>query len=123
MTKHWCALINDSNEILDQRSDVDCDTVVTKTGLRWVPIIDDEIPSYNPETHYIVGPEFIVEEDCVRKTWNLVSKTQEEIASQKLNKINSIDSTVMSVLLYLENKTRNTPITKEEFIEILKGIG
>lgn len=117
-------LVNSNDEILEYRRDIDPSTVVTKTGFRWLPLVLTSHPAYNIETQFVVGPTHVVHDEYILQEWTVVNKTPEDIESEKISKIISIDQNVFNVLLLHENKfrelTSGTPLTKQEYILYLK---
>lgn len=116
---HTYALVNLNNEIVEYRNDIDPDLPV-KYGFKWLPVIELTHPTYNIETQNIVGPLYTVNENDITKYWNIVDKTSEEIDSEKISKILSIGPNMLNILLHYENKTRQTPLTLEEYVVYLK---
>lgn len=116
---HTYALVNLNNEIVEYRNDIDPDLPV-KYGFKWLPVIELSHPTYNIETQNIVGPLYTVNENDITKYWNIVDKTSEEIDSEKISKILSIGPNMLNILLHYENKTRQTPLTLEEYVVYLK---
>lgn len=113
------ALVDANNEIIDFRNDVDPEIPI-KEGFRWLSIVDSVRPEYNVETQNITGPFYTVNQDNIIKFWNIVDKTPDELDSDKIAKILSINPNVLKVLLMYENKLRETPLTLEEYVVYLK---
>lgn len=117
----WYALVSPENDI-DQESNAVDPTVDTKPGWRWLPIITEEPPSYNPSVSFCEGPEFRVETDQVVKYWNIRPKTDLEINNDKIQKVNLIDPVVLSALLDVYNTANNTTLTLEDYKVHLRSV-
>lgn len=114
------ALINPEEQI-SQTHVFDNDTPITKDGWRWIPIEADPRPPYNPNLQ--VAIEFQnIEPTRVYRYWQIRDKNENEIDSDKIQKINSIDADTLIVLLDLYNKTTNSSLTIEEYKIYLKTL-
>ncbi len=116
---HTYGLVNSNNEIVEYRNDVDPDLPV-KSGFKWLLIVESSFPTYNIETQNITGPFYTVNENDIIKYWSIVDKTPEEIDGEKVSKILSVGPNILNILLHYENKTRQTPLTLEEYVVYLK---
>lgn len=112
-------LVNSNNEIVEYRNDVDPDLPV-KSGFKWLLIVESSFPTYNIQTQNITGPFYTVNENDITKYWNVIDKTPEEIDGEKVSKILSVGPNILNILLHYENKTRQTPLTLEEYVVYLK---
>lgn len=117
------ALLSPDSEIVEYRSDVDPE-ITTKAGWKWVPVIDSEYPKFNQELQYTVGPKFSILDDTVVKYWDVLDKTQDQLQSEKIQKVLSIDQNTLKIFLYYENRLRlaegQTPIDLEQLVLQLK---
>ena len=49
----------------------------------WLPLEDEGVPSYDPETKVSVGPNIVVTDKKVTKSWTIRDKTEEELGVRK----------------------------------------
>lgn len=114
------ALINPDNELTMTHDFVDEEIPNTKADWKWIPVVADPRPDYNPETQVATLHEDI-EQSRVYRYWTVRDKLPYELDSDKIQKINAIDPTIMAALLDLYN-TINTPVTLDQYKEHLKSI-
>lgn len=96
------ALINPDNTIDRMSFNID-PTVDTKPNWRWIPIVDEERPPYNPELQ-VAEATVDIQETQVLRGWNIRNKTPEEIQNEKMEKVNCIEPVVITALLNHENR-------------------
>jgi hypothetical protein len=111
------ALISPEDTVDRIQSNVDPE-VQTKPGWRWLPVVDEERPPYNPELQNAIGT-VTVQETQVLRGWIIVDFTPEEILSRKTSWVNSIERAVMTALFNQENRLltleQQPTITLEEY--------
>lgn len=116
----------DLNNIVDRIEGNIDPNVSTKTGWRWLKLIEIERPPYNPDIQIAEGPVLQVFEDHVDRYWTIRDKTIFEIQAEKIQNINNIDKIILFCLHDLENKYRNIKgqpnITLDEYKQYLISI-
>lgn len=115
------ALVGSDNQIDRTHSFLTTEIPQTKQGWRWIPVEADPRPPYNPELQVATETE-IVEQQRVYRYWTVRDKTSNEIESDKIQKINAIDPTIIKALLDLYNKVSSTPLTEEEYRIYLRSL-
>ena len=115
------ALISPENQIDRTHDFIDFEIPNTKEGWRWIPVEADPRPPYNLDTQ-VVNQIEVVEETRVYRYWELRDKYDYEIESDKIQKINAIDPTIIKALLDLYNQINNSSLTIEEYKAHLKSI-
>jgi len=92
-----CALIDAQGKVID-RTIVPgpmCPPDPTGKGWRWIPIVEEAQPTYDPLTQTLSQPQEEVLSDHVRKFWNVVALPSSVIAENtRLNDINNSPDTV-----------------------------
>lgn len=96
------ALINPDNAIDRMSFNIDPD-VATKSGWRWIPIVDEERPPYDPETQVAEGTVDIQQTQVLRG-WIVRSKTAEELQNEKTTWVNNIERAEITALHNQENR-------------------
>lgn len=124
MSHHQYALINPDNLIERMSFRVD-PTVDTKPGWRWIIIVDEERPPYDPETHVAEGTVDIQETQVLRG-WIIREKTIEEHEAERTTWVNNIERAVITALHNQENRLLilegQPTITLEEYKIKLRDI-
>lgn len=118
------AFISPDNVVLKIEENID-PNVGTKPGYRWLPVIDKQRPSYDPNLQ-IAKQTTTLNKNNVTRGWTIRQKTKIEIDDDKNNKINTIDPIVFKILFDMQNQIRQfnnlNPFTEQEYKNILKEI-
>jgi hypothetical protein len=94
MTRY--ALVNDTTKEVLQEVDGDKEfRTGSPPGLplkpfSWLPLEDEGVPSYDPATKVSVGPNIVVTDKKVTKTWTIRDKTEEELGIRKDQLVNDL---------------------------------
>lgn len=97
------ALINPDNTIDRIENNID-PKVETKPGYKWLVVETVDVP-YDPATQVRTRAR-VVEKDRVLQTWDVRSKTAEEIDAEKESRLNAYDKLNFAVNLDHENRIR-----------------
>lgn len=115
------ALISPEGNITKEEFDIDVNVGV-KPGWKWLPIETTNHGPYNPETQYIEGPLYDIQEDKIVKYWNIHNKTQEEINNGKMMKIEGLGVTLLTILLDQHNRINNSTLSLSEYKTYLRDL-
>lgn len=118
-------LVSPENEVVREEQNVDPD-VATKSGWRWLSIIELPSPIYDSKLQVLEGTNYNVLDDSIEKYWSVRDKTQQEIDADKQSVLGSIPKIVFDLLFEQENKIRQLQqqpeLTKEEFTNYIKNL-
>lgn len=98
--------------------------VDVKDGL--VLPLEDIDPPFDPITQVKLGPDVVVTQSKVTRTWTVRNKTPQEFDAGKDLVVSSLDLTIFKVLFNHENRIRalegKTAVTANQFKTALKGL-
>lgn len=80
-----CALVDNSNTILERSTSAGaaCPPDPIGKGWRWLPIIEEATPSFDPITQKLDGPFEQVLASSVRRFWTAIALSAPEIAENQ----------------------------------------
>jgi hypothetical protein len=118
------AFISPEDDILKIENNINPD-VATKPGYRWLPVVDIARPSYDPDLE-VAEQIVVLNEDNITRNWVIRNKTQAEIDGDRINKINTIDPVIFSILFYMNNEIRKLNdlelLNEQEYRDTLKDL-
>lgn len=118
------ALINPDNSIDRMSFNIDPD-VATKPGWRWIPIVDEERPPYDPETQ-VAEWTVDIQQTQVLRGWIIRNKTAEELENERITWVENIERAVITALYNQENRLLvlegQPTITLEEYKAKLRDL-
>jgi hypothetical protein len=116
---------------LGQVNRIVSDTVVdpsvqTKEGWRWLPVVDQPRPEYNPETQALEGPSVTVGPSEVTRAYIVRDLTAAELDARAEAKLPDVNDVIFKVLFNHENRVRalesKAAITAAQFKAALKAM-
>lgn len=117
-------LINPDNTINRIESGID-PTVATRSGYKWLPLVEPSGPSYDPTIEVLIGPIDTVGATQVTRTWSKRSKTAQELDTDKQVKIDALTKLWFDVNFDQENRIRvlegKSTITRTQYLNALKA--
>lgn len=94
-------------------------------GLTWLPAPVVPVPSYDPETHVLEGPTYIIGPTEVTEQWTVREKTAQEIDDAKTARVNEYDRLGFEIAFDMENRVRvlegRASVTRAQYRTALKA--
>lgn len=123
-----CAWVNSADDTIVkfQMFEGACPPSRLHKGIKWLPALPVSLPSFDPETQVMEGPNHAVGPSQVTQSYTVRAKTAQEVDDGKTFTVNRINKAVIKVLCRLENHDRvsdgKAALTETQCRNAFKGL-